>query len=126
VEQLYGFLVNNGVVLSNLKPNSGDNTDEISIPLKEIRDANFSNVMLLVSDNHSQFSKTISLGQKAETQAVKRDLTLLESRNSSKVYQVSRFVHKVMKGETKTIKDFAGTEMSLLGDLGSLYETLCL
>ena len=60
VEQLYGFLVNNGLVLSNLKPNSGDKSDEISIPLKEIREANFSNVMLLVSDNHSQFSKTIS------------------------------------------------------------------
>jgi hypothetical protein len=126
VEQLYGFLVNNGLVMSNLKSNSGENSDEISIPLKEIREANFSNVMLLVSDDHSQFSKTISLGQKAETQAIKRDLTLAESRKSSKVYQVSRFVHKVMKGETKTIKDFAGTEMSLLGDLGSLYETLCL
>ena len=123
IDQLNAYQVNNGQIEANLKL---DENGEVTIPVKDLKELKLSTVILQVSNNRSNFSKTVDLKLNKNEEPVKRDLSLQTSRDSSKVYQVSRFVHNIAKDKTLSIKDFENTEISMISSLGGLYDSLML
>jgi len=121
INQFNTTLVHNGLVLDNITP---DETGKVQFSLEEFKKQSLSTIIVFVSDNNTCFYKMINMQNDQDVKPPRKDLTLKSCKDGSKVYQVSRFVHKVLKSESKSIKDFANTEYSLLSDVGGLYDTL--
>jgi len=121
INQFNTTLAHNGLVLDNITP---DATGKVQFSLEEFKKQSLSTIIVFVSDNNTCFYKMINMQNDQDVKPPRKDLTLKSCKDGSKVYQVSRFVHKVLKSESKSIKDFANTEYSLLSDVGGLYDTL--